>query len=85
MEELRTDIYVAIRTASKTTKRKLVGQLPHIGDAATRELTDRILKSLEKYEISLKKDQNLSFGRSALRAQQETEMPPKSRNRNASE
>ena len=51
MEDVRTSIYVAIRTAPTHIKRGLTAKLPFERDKATSDLTDHILKALGHYEI----------------------------------
>jgi hypothetical protein len=54
MEDVRTLIYVAIRTAPAHIKRGLTARLALQGDKATSDLTDHILKALGHYEIHQK-------------------------------
>ena len=62
MKELRTDIYVAIRTAPKTARKNLSGALPQIGDKAASDVTECVMKALEKYDITPKKrDKPIGF------------------------
>ena len=41
-DEIRMQVYIVIRTFSRSVKRRLVSQLPHEADAATGEIADAI-------------------------------------------
>lgn len=51
MDDAQTAIYVAIRTSPRRLRVALASKNPIEGDEATRKLADRILGSLEGFEI----------------------------------
>lgn len=55
MEDLKTDLYVALRTAPASVKQRYVSKRgPVDGDAATHELVQIVFKVLEKYTVEPK-------------------------------
>jgi hypothetical protein len=53
LEDVRTSLCVAIRTAPMHIKRGLTAKRPFEGDKATSDLTAHILKALGHYKIHL--------------------------------
>ena len=52
MDELRTNIFVALRTAPKNVRRNFASAKTAVeGDAATEQLADLIMKQLSEYQI----------------------------------
>lgn len=55
MSDLRTDLYVTLRTAPKSlAKRYASARLAMEGDQATRELVDLIMEVLDRYSVEPK-------------------------------
>jgi len=55
MDDLRMSLYVALRTAPKSVKSRYAkARLPVDGDRAAHDLTEIIMKSLERYDIIAK-------------------------------
>ena len=54
MRDLKTDLYVALRTAPATVKRRYVSKGPMEGDAGTHDLVQIVFRILEKYTVEPK-------------------------------
>ncbi|MEZ5953389.1 MAG: hypothetical protein R3C13_03695 [Hyphomonas sp.] len=55
MDELRTSLYVALRTAPASVKRRYgTAKFAVDGDAATHEMVDIVLKVLDRYTLEPK-------------------------------
>ncbi|MEQ9506201.1 MAG: hypothetical protein RLO80_08000 [Hyphomonas sp.] len=56
MRDLKTDLYVALRTAPDRAKRRYVSKGPLEGDAGTHDLVQIVFRVLESYTVELRND-----------------------------